>query len=75
MHRLLQRAGVCSLSEPCWFDELCFRHGDFAACSDEEIRTLIKIGHLVAWTLATNSFPDATLFAMNPKSFVNCLGA
>ena len=67
MSRVMVASGnAVSLSEPWWFDELCFAIDD-GALPEAELDELVKTLHVVDFKLASDMWPEATVFSMNPK--------
>ncbi|CAK0794168.1 unnamed protein product, partial [Prorocentrum cordatum] len=62
-------AGVASLSEPFWFEQLnCVQAGPRDPEDEAEVQTAFAC-QVVAWTVTLRLFPSATLLALNPKGF------
>jgi hypothetical protein len=78
MHRLMRAAGVVSLSEPQWLNQLTLPHlrGGF---SEQETDTLLaacaKLDCRLARQRQRSPLGGRVQYAINPKSFVNLLPA
>merc|ERR1740121_2462115 len=69
MHRALCAAGVASLSEPFWFEQLNpIREGPRDDEDEAEVQTAFAC-QVVAWTVTLRLYPSAKVLALNPKGF------
>ncbi|CAM9486275.1 unnamed protein product, partial [Heterosigma akashiwo] len=67
LHKLLLRAGICSLSEPEWSMGILKVMDSYEDEMDPMILALLDSCHTLAFHSAQLNHPDAKLFSFNPK--------
>jgi len=76
MHRMMQKLGVCSFSEPYWFDQLSYNRKDF---DDADIVSLLRTGLALDFSMTLRHEKlrprNSSLipFALGPKTVLNLL--
>lgn len=68
MHRALLAAGVASLTEPMWFDQLCAPWFDFGCKNWPDASEIMFDCHVVDWAVSRRLRPEAKILALNPKA-------